>query len=129
MPATKKRREGASVSGSTDVDAFVAAKVPPQLRDVVEKLRQTMRAAAPDASEVIAYGIPMWKRRRICVFLNPTKKDITFGFARGRQLDDKYGLLRGVGKSSMHLKFKTAAEIKPAVVRYYIKQAIKFDDL
>jgi uncharacterized protein YdhG (YjbR/CyaY superfamily) len=89
-----------------------------------------MREAAPDAAEEIAYRIPMWRRRKyLFVYLNPTKKDITFGFTRGRQFEDKYGLLRGVGKSGMHLKFKTAAEVKPAVVRYYIKQAIKFDDV
>ena len=117
------------MSGKTDVDAFVRANVRPQFRDVVEKLRQIMRDAAPDAAEEIAYRIPMWRRRRIFVFLNLTKKDVTFGFSRGRQFEDKYGLLRGVGKSSMHLKFKTAADVRPAVVRYYIKQAIKHDDL
>ena len=117
------------MSGSSDVDAFVRKSVPPQFHEVVDKLRQLMREAAPDASEEIAYRIPMWRRRRIFVFLNPTKKDITFGFSRGKEFEDRYGLLRGVGKASLHLKFKTAAEIKPAVVRYYIKQAIKFDDL
>ena len=117
------------MSPTSDVDAFVTANVPPQLLDVVEQLRRIMREAAPDATEEIAYRIPMWRRRRIFVFLNPTKKDITFGFSRGRQFADKYGLLRGAGKSSMHLKFKTAAEIKPAVVRYYIKQAVKHDNL
>lgn len=125
MPATKK----AIGSGKSDVDAFVKANVLPQFRDIVDRLRQIMREAAPGASEEIAYRIPMWRRRRIFVFLNPTKKGITFGFSRGRQFEDRYGLLRGVGKASMHLKFKTAAEVKPAVVRYYIKQAIKFDDL
>ncbi|TAK73056.1 MAG: DUF1801 domain-containing protein [Dehalococcoidia bacterium] len=117
------------MSGKSDVDAFVRKNVLPQFREVVEQLRQIMREAAQDATEEIAYRIPMWRRRRIFVFLNPTKKDITFGFSRGREFEDKYGLLRGVGKSSMHLKFKTAAEIKPAVVRYYIKQAIKHDNL
>ena len=117
------------MSGKADVDAFVKTSVLPQFRDIVEQLRQIMREAAPDASEQIAYRIPMWRRRRFFVFLSPTKKDITFGFSRGKEFQDKYGLLRGVGKASQHLKFKTAAEIKPAIVRYYIKQALKFDDL
>ncbi len=116
------------MSGSSDVDAFVRKNVLPQHREIVEKLRQIMREAAPDATEEIAYRIPMWRRRRVFVFLNPTKKDITFGFSRGREFEDRYGLLRGVGKSSMHLKFKTAGDVKPAVVRYYIKQAVKLDD-
>ena len=42
------------MSGKSDIDAFVRANVPPQFRDVVEKLRQIMREAAPDAAEEIA---------------------------------------------------------------------------
>jgi hypothetical protein len=117
------------MSGKADVDAFVRKNVLPQHREIVEKLRRMMREAAPDAAEEIAYRIPMWRRHRLFVFLNPTKKDITFGFSRGRQFEDKHGILRGVGKSSMHLKFKAAEDVNPAVVRYYIKQAIKLDDL
>jgi len=117
------------MSGKDGVDAFVRKNVLPQHREIVEKLRRIMREAAPDATEEIVYRVPMWRRRRLFVFLNPTKKDITFGFSRGRQFEDKYRLLRGVGKSSRHLKFRTVAEIKPTVVRYYLKQAVSLDDL
>ena len=89
------------MSGTSDVDVFVRRNVLPQHRDVVEKLRQIMREAAPDATEEIAYRIPMWRRRRIFVFLNPTKKDITFGFSRGREFEDRYGLLRGAQDDSV----------------------------
>ena len=92
-------------------------------------LRRLMREAAPGAKEAIAYGIPVWKGKRIFAVISPTKKDITFSFSRGAQFEDKYGLLRGVGKSSKHIKIKNVSDVNKTVLRYYIRQALKFDKL
>jgi uncharacterized protein YdhG (YjbR/CyaY superfamily) len=43
-----------------DVDALLAA-VPPDKRAALEKLRKTIRAAAPQATELINYGVPMFR--------------------------------------------------------------------
>jgi hypothetical protein len=59
--------------------------------------------------------------------ISPTKKDITFAFSRGAQFEDKYSLLKGVGKSSKHIKFKNAGGVNKEVLEYYIKQALEFD--
>ncbi len=109
------------------VDEFVKSKVLPEFREVVELIRQSMRELAPDVQEMISYGIPAYKGKRILAVISPTKKDITFSFSRGAQFDDKYALLKGVGKSSKHLKFKNTGEIKKEVLEYYIKQALHFD--
>jgi len=45
------------MSGVKDVDAYLAA-LPKNQRAALEKLRKTIRAAAPKAEEVISYGIP-----------------------------------------------------------------------
>jgi hypothetical protein len=50
-----------------------------------------------------------------------------FAFSRGADFEDKYGLLRGVGKVSKHVKIANRAEINEAALRYYIRQAVKFD--
>jgi uncharacterized protein YdhG (YjbR/CyaY superfamily) len=42
------------------VDAYIDA-LPPERKAVVEALRQTIRAAAPDASESIAYAMPAFR--------------------------------------------------------------------
>lgn len=44
------------------VDEYIEA-LPPERRAVVETLRQTIRAAAPDASESIAYAMPAFRTR------------------------------------------------------------------
>lgn len=40
------------------VDEFVQHKVLPEFRPVVAMLRELMRECAPDASEIMSYGIP-----------------------------------------------------------------------
>jgi uncharacterized protein YdhG (YjbR/CyaY superfamily) len=45
---------------SQDVDAYLAA-VPEEARTTLEKLRQTIKAAAPKATETISYQIPTFK--------------------------------------------------------------------
>ena len=47
---------------SADIDAFLAA-LPGDLRTAVETLRGQIAAAAPDAVEAIAYGVPAFRYR------------------------------------------------------------------
>ena len=109
------------------VDDFVQAKVLPELQPVVAMIRALMKECAPDAQESISYGIPAYKARRIFAVISPTKKDITLSFSRGTQFEDKYGLLKGVGKVSRHVKIKNLASANMDALRYYIKQALDFD--
>ena len=47
---------------SPEIDAYLAA-LPVDRRAALEQLRQTIRAAAPEAAEVISYSIPAFKYR------------------------------------------------------------------
>lgn len=109
------------------VDEFVKRRVLPEHQGIVKFIRQVMSEMAPEAKEGISYGIPAWKGKRMIAVISPTKKDITFAFSRGAELKDKYKLLRGVGKVSKHLKFKTEEDVKKTVLGYYIKQALDLD--
>ena len=111
----------------SSVDEFVEGKVLPEFREIVELIRAYMRELAPGVQEMISYGIPAYKGKRILAVISPTKKDITFSFSRGSQFEDKYNLLRGVGKSSKHIKFKKAGDVKKEVLAYYIRQALELD--
>ncbi len=109
------------------VDEFVNKKVLPELRPVVEMIRGLMKECAPEVQEMISYGIPAYKGKRILAVISPTKKDITFAFSRGVEFDDKYGLLRGVGKVSRHVKIRNLTSANQEALRYYIGQALEFD--
>jgi hypothetical protein len=112
---------------SDEVDAFVREKVPPEYHPVVGKLRELMREMAPDAKEVISYGIPMFKRRKYLAVISPSKTGITFSFTYGTRFDNKYGLLRGEGKVSRHVKIKSLETLNEEALRYYIQQALEID--
>ncbi len=110
------------------VDEFIKARVLPEYRPIAQALRTLMRENAPDAKEIISYGIPAFKRKRILAVISPTKKGITFAFSKGAAFEDRYGLLEGVGKVSKNVRISSVKEINRAALRYYIKQALDYDD-
>jgi hypothetical protein len=109
------------------VDEFVMRKVLPEFHPVVAAIRSLMRESAPDAKEVISYGIPMYIQKQTLAWINPNKKGITFGFTYGAAFEDRYGLLRGVGKHARHVKMKNLVDVNTPALKYYIKQAQKLD--
>ena len=74
------------------------------------------------------YGVPVYRLKRIVITLSPTKKGITFSFSEGKQFEDKYGLLEGQGNKTLNLRLENETEYSDEILRYYIKQAIDFDN-
>ncbi len=109
------------------VDEFVESKVLPEYRGIVVELRKLMRQNAPHVREVMSYGLPMYTQNGPVAWISPNKTGITLGFRRGRAFDDRYGLLRGVGKHAQHLRIKSMADVSKPALRYYIKQAVNLD--
>src|SRR5262249_23610442 len=105
---------------------FVKQKVPPQQRGIVAMVRKLIRENAPNAKEIIAYDTLGWKRKDVIAVINPTKKYVTLVFLRGAEFKDKYGMLEGTGKIRKIIKIKNA-DLNTVALRYYIKQAVKFD--
>lgn len=50
----------------------------PDIREIAEKLRQTIRKAAPEAKEVISYQMPTYKLGKILVHFAVHEKHIGF---------------------------------------------------
>ena len=110
------------------VDEFVEAKVAPEFLPVVEALRTLMRECAPDAEEVMSYGMPVYKGNKLFAWINPPKKDVTLSFTRGIQIKDRYGLLRGTAKAgTRHVRMRTLGEVNKPALKYYIEQAVHLD--
>lgn len=107
-------------------DDFVRRKVSPEYRRTVAMIRRLMREAAPGAKEVMAYGTLGWKKKGIIAVINPTKKYVTVAFLHGAKFEDKYGMLEGIGKVQKLVKIKYT-DVNTNALRYYIKQAVKFD--
>lgn len=109
------------------VNDFVTTRVLPEFRTIVEKIREVMKECAPDAQEIVSYGIPAYRVNNIIAVISPTKKDITLAFSRGAEFEDKYGLLKGVGQVSKNLKFKKESDINKDILCYYLQQALAMD--
>ena len=60
-----------------NVDEYLAA-APEDVRSVLEKLRKTIRSAAPKAEEVISYQIPMFKYHGPLVFFAAFRNHCSF---------------------------------------------------
>ncbi len=56
----------------TTIDSYLAALPPPQ-REILEKLRQIIRKAAPEAEEVVSYAMPAFKQAGIVVWFAAAK--------------------------------------------------------
>jgi len=111
------------------VDEYVSTKVRPEQHEMVHAIRDFMRKYAPDAEEYVAYGIPVWKAKKIFAVISPNKKGITFSFSHGAEFEDKYKLLRGAGKVSKHILIKTTQDVikYEAALRDYLQQALTID--
>jgi uncharacterized protein YdhG (YjbR/CyaY superfamily) len=58
-----------------DIDGYIS-QLPADVRDVFEKVRQTIRRAAPDAVEKISYQMPAFKQHGILVYFAAWKEHI-----------------------------------------------------
>lgn len=109
------------------VEAYIANRVPPHHHALVERLRALLRECAPEAREAVRYRMICWTQRQILVYLTSREQDVTLGFVNGTQLDDPFGLLKGRGRGTRHVKMKDAAAVPDAALRHYIAQALKLD--
>jgi uncharacterized protein YdhG (YjbR/CyaY superfamily) len=111
------------------VDEFVESKVLPEFRPVVAEVRGLIKESAPKAEEVMSYGLPMYKQKLTFAWISPSKTGVTVSFMRGVGFDDRYGLLRGTAKHARFVRMKNVGQVNRPALRYYVKQALKFDKL
>jgi uncharacterized protein YdhG (YjbR/CyaY superfamily) len=59
----------------TDIDAYIAS-ASPEVREILERIRQIVRAAIPAATETISYQMPAFKLKRVFFYFAAFKKHI-----------------------------------------------------
>ncbi len=59
------------------VEEYIAS-YPPEIQVILEKVRQTIRKAAPGAGESISYGMPTYKLKRVLVHFGAQKTHLGF---------------------------------------------------
>ena len=111
-------------NGKADVEAYLA-KVPEPARTTLEKLRASIRAAAPkDATEELSYGIPAFRYKGGLVAYAAFKKHCSFFPMSGSLLDDFTEELMGYRTSKGTLQFPPDKPLSAALVRKMVKARV-----
>ncbi|RBP68032.1 uncharacterized protein DUF1801 [Brevibacterium sanguinis] len=110
-----------------EIDAFAKARLSPEHREHLERIRKLMADHAPEADEVISSGSPAWRGAKILAIISPSKTHLTFAFERGASFTDRHGLLQGEGKRTRHVKIRTWTPELDEALPDYIAQAVDAD--
>jgi hypothetical protein len=112
-------------------------KLPPGVRSIVQAARRTVKAAAPNATEITSQSEPprskayMWKLIRYqadgrdVVGIGAFTRHASLVFYRGRELDDTSGLLQGGGKEARFITLSTPADAERPDVARMVRKAFK----
>jgi len=68
-------RTEAEMAAPKDIDSYIS-QLPAGVRPIVQKVRQTIQIAAPQATEVISYQMPAFRQHGILVYFAAWKKHI-----------------------------------------------------
>jgi uncharacterized protein YdhG (YjbR/CyaY superfamily) len=103
------------------VDEYLAV-VPEPARTTLEKMRANIRAAAPEASEAISYGMPTFKYRgKGLVGIAAFKKHCSLFPMSGAVIDKFKDELEGFHTSKGTLQFPLDRPLSTALMRKIIK--------
>jgi uncharacterized protein YdhG (YjbR/CyaY superfamily) len=110
--------------GKADVDAYLAG-VPEPARTTLEKLRATIRAAAPkEAIEEISYGIPAFRHKGGLVAYAAFKTHCSFFPMSASMLDDFAEDIKGYRTSKGTLHFPMDKPLPAALVKKMVKARV-----
>jgi uncharacterized protein YdhG (YjbR/CyaY superfamily) len=106
------------------IDEYLVG-VKPDQRIALEKLRQTIRVAAPKAEECISYGIPAFRLNgRSLVFFGAWANHCAFYPGRSAMLKKFQNRLRGFQTSKGTLRFSPDKPVPVALVKKLVKARI-----
>lgn len=98
----------------------------PAIRRLVERLRELIREAAPEAVETVKWGMPVFTQQGLVCYIKASAEDVTLGFfgedRRPRAAGAKAG--SGTETAMQHVKIRTEDDIKPRVVAGWIRRAV-----
>jgi uncharacterized protein YdhG (YjbR/CyaY superfamily) len=110
-------------SGPGTIDEYIAA-FPPEVRSILEKIRLTVRAAAPLAEEKISYRMPAFALDGILIYFAAFKKHIgVYPPVRGdEKLSKQLARFRG---EKGNLKFPLDEPIPYKLISRIVKLRVK----
>ncbi len=105
------------------VDEYLAAQ-PPEISRTLSALRAAIRSAAPQAEEVISYGIPCYKQNGPLVFFAAQRNHLSLYVVNKQILSDYRGALKTFTVSGTTIHFYPDMTIPLSVVKNIVKQRV-----
>ena len=116
------RKTDAKSAPARDVDEYLAG-VPKEARATLEKLRKTIKAVAPMASEVISYQMPMYKHHGMVVGFAAFKDHCSI-FPGSAVMDAYKKELKHYDTSKGTIRFPANKPLPAALVKKLVKARI-----
>jgi len=108
-------------TSSPAIDAFLA-RVPAAQRAALERLRQTIRAAAPEAEEYIGYGVPAFRYHgRPLVSFGYGKAHLSFYVQSPAVMDTHAADLAKYDTSKGTVRFTAEKPLPVALIKTLVK--------
>jgi uncharacterized protein YdhG (YjbR/CyaY superfamily) len=128
IAASMRERRTGSTSRPVTIDDYLA-RVGPEQRVVLERLRKTIRAAAPKAEECISYGLAAFRHHGMLVGFGATKTHCAFYLMSASTLDDFRDEVEGYDISKGTIRFQPAQPLPASLVRKLVKARIAENEL
>lgn len=97
----------------------------PEIRSALEKLRKTIRSAAPQAEEIISYQIPSYKYNGALVHFAAFKDHCSFFVVNKQLLKDFEKELQPYKTSGTTIHFTPENPLPPILVKQIVKIRIE----
>ncbi|HEV8574012.1 MAG TPA: DUF1801 domain-containing protein [Dehalococcoidia bacterium] len=105
------------------IDEYLAA-LSDDKRAALEKLRKTIRAAAPKAEECISYQIPAYRQNGMLVAFGATANHCAFYLMSSSMVEAHKDELKGYDTSKGTIRFQADKPLPVALVRKLVKARI-----
>jgi len=127
-PSSRKAAAMIEAESSISPEAYVAALDSPR-REIVERLRRIIRAAAPKAKESIKWGQPVFEQKGLLCFVAAHAAHVNLGFyIAGFALSDPDKMLEGTGENMRHVKVRAVSEIRAGLFAAWVRTAVEFNE-
>jgi hypothetical protein len=113
-------------SSDPKVDQALEA-LSPEIRPIALALRRLVGTKAPELTECLKWGNPVWVGRENAVVLMLFSRHVNLGFFRGAELGKTFPEIVGTGKNLRHVKVRSLKEVKSPKLVTMLRAAVRLD--
>lgn len=97
-------------------------KAPAKQREIMESIRQIIHEEVPTVVENFKWSRPVFTASGDFVYLKASKDYLTLGIFKFNKISVHKELLEGTGKDMRHIKIRKPDDLKPEVLREWIRE-------